>query len=386
MPKLTKRVVEAIKPSDREVIVWDDELRGFGVRVWPSGKRAYFVKYRTREGRQRKPTIGEHGMITAEQARSEARTWLAEAKLGRDPAELKKKALDLPTMNDLAERYLDKHARRFKKPSSVRNDERMLTKRILPTLGRRRLGEIGRDDIRALHDGLESKPYEANRLLALLSKMFNLAEEWGLRDEGSNPCGRIKKFREKKRGLVLEDDQSRRLLAALDDAERSGRHSPAVVAAIKLLMFTGCRLSEVLTMRWEEVDFRNRLVHLGDSKTGARLVQLNDQAIEILQTLERRPDNPFVIYGHRRGAHLVNLQKPWREIRARAKLDNVRLHDLRHNFGSNCALDGMSLPMIGALMGHKSPLTTTGYAHFVNKSLREGNERVGKRLSGAAQE
>ena len=191
--KLTKRVVEAIEPAaDRDVIVWDTELRGFGVRVWPSNKRAYFVKYRTREGRQRKPTIGVHGIITAEQARDDARQWLAQAARGGDPADVKREAREAPTVAEFAEFYLAKHARIHKKPSSLANDERLLAKRILPALGRRKLNEVSREDVARLHEELRSTPYEANRLLALLSKMFNLAEEWGIRPEGSNPCRRIR--------------------------------------------------------------------------------------------------------------------------------------------------------------------------------------------------
>ena len=382
--KLTKRVVEAIAPpSDRDVIVWDTEIRGFGVRVWPSGKRAYFVKYRTREGRQRKPTIGVHGIITAEQARDDARQWLAQAARGGDPADVKREAREAPTVAEFAERYLAKHARIHKKPSSLANDERLLTKRVLPALGRRKLNEVSREDVAGLHEELRSTPYEANRLLALLSKMFNLAEEWGLRPEGSNPCRRVRKFREHKRQRFLGPEEIARLGAVLAEEEQHRTHAPCVFAAIKLLLFTGCRLSEILTLRWAEVDLEHSCFRLADSKTGQKVVYLNSAALDVLSNLRPQPGNPYVLPGAKVGSHLVNLEKPWLRLRDKAGLPDVRLHDLRHSFASAGAANGLSLPMLGALLGHTQPATTNGYAHLFADTLRQANELVGQYLSGA---
>jgi integrase len=384
MVKLTKRCVEAIPIGDRDVIEWDSEIRGFGVRVWPSGKRTYLLKYRTREGRQRKPTIGVHGVdMTAEQARDIARQWLSEARRGGDPANTKREARETPTLAEFAERYLGKHARIHKKASSLANDERLLQKRILPALGRRKLSEVSREDVAGLHEELRSTPYEANRLLALLSKMFNLAEEWGFRPEGSNPCRRIRKFVERKRQRFLGPDELARLGAVIVEEERHRTHAPSVFAAIRLLLFTGCRLSEILTLRWAEVDLDHSCLRLADSKTGEKVVFLNSAARQVLSSLKREQDNPYVIPGARSGSHLVNLEKPWRRLREKAGLADVRLHDLRHSFASAGAVNGLSLPLLGALLGHTQPSTTNRYAHLGADPVRQANELVGRYLAAA---
>jgi integrase len=385
MPKLTKRYVEAIKPDpERDLVEFDGELHGFGVRVWPKGKRTYFLKYRTREGRQRKLTIGVHGVnITAEQARDVALQWLNEVRRGQDPANTQREAREMPTLAEFAERYLAKHARIHKKASSLANDERLLAKRILPALGRRKLNEVSREDVARLHEELQSTPYEANRLLALLSKMFNLAEDWGLRPESSNPCRRIRKFRERKRQRFLSFDELTRLGEVLAEEERNRTHSPSVFAAIKLLLFTGCRLSEILTLRWSEVDLKDSLFRLADSKTGEKVVYLNSSAREVLSVLKPGHGNPYVIRGAKAGTHLVNLEKPWQRIRERARLGDVRLHDLRHTFASAGAVNGLSLPMLGALLGHTQPATTNQYVHLIADPVRQANEVIGKHLESA---
>lgn len=382
--KLTKRMVEGIRPRpDRDLIEWDTELHGFGVRVWPSGKRAYFVKYRTKDGRQRKPNIGIHGVWTAEQARDQARQWLAEAARGEDPASASRAGREAPSMAEFAERYLRKHARLHKKASSVANDERLLASRILTALGARTVGEIGREDVERLHEGLRDTPYQANRVLALLSKMFNLAEEWSLRPEGTNPCRRVKKYREERREAFLDISQLTRLGAAIEEAERTGTASASVVGAIRLLLFTGCRLSEILTLRWSEVDLERRCLRLSDSKTGRKVIHLNGPALAVLDALPRKEGNPYVVPGLKPGSHLVNLNKPWRMIRKRAGLDDVRIHDLRHTFASAGAMNGLSLPMLGALLGHSQPSTTNRYAHLAADPVRQANEIIGAVLESA---
>ena len=180
MPKLTKKVVEGINPQDRDVVVWDAEIPGFGVRVWPSGRRVYILKYRNRQGRQRKPVIGCHGNLTADEARSIARQWLAEVERGNDPASDKMEARRGATVRDLCGRFLSDYANGRKKESSIRDDRRMIEQFVIPFLGNRKVSEVGRPDMLNLHNSLRDTPYQANRVLALMSKMFNLAETWGL--------------------------------------------------------------------------------------------------------------------------------------------------------------------------------------------------------------
>jgi integrase len=384
VPKLTKRFVEALEPAtDGDVVAWDSELPGFGVRVWPSGKRTYILKYRTREGRQRKVTIGQHGLITAEQARVEALRQLSASKLGQDPALNRLEARKAPAMADLAERYIREHAAPKKRPGSAKGDETLLRLHILPRLGAMKVAAIGRQDISRLHHSMQERPGAANRTLALLSKMLNLAEKWGLRPDGSNPCRHVQRFRENKTERFLSHEELARLGEALSEAERAGTEMPSVVPAIRLLLLTGCRLSEVLTLRWTSVDFENQCIRLSESKTGAKTVYLSTPALDVLRAIPRQPENPFVIRGDHPGSHLVNLRKPWYRIRARAGLHDVRIHDLRHSFASVAATGGASLPMIGKLLGHSQPATTARYAHLAADPVRQMNEDVGQRIAGA---
>jgi integrase len=212
---------------------------------------------------------------------------------------------------------------------------------------------------------MQATPAAANRFLNLLSHMFNTAEDWGLRAENSNPCRRIKKYEEKARERFLSPSELARLGAALAEAEARGE-SIYTVAALRLLILTGARLSEILTLRWEWVDVPARLIRLADSKTGAKTIALSAPALAALESIPRQQGNPYVICGRNAGEHLVNLQKPWRRIRKAAGLDDVRIHDLRHSFASVAVAGGMSLPLIGSLLGHTQPATTARYAHLAD--------------------
>ena len=380
--KLTKRGVEALLPGPKDIILWDTELKGFGCKITPIGNRFYFCYYRTRAGSQRRPTIGRHGPVTAEQARDIARRWLAQVAAGGDPSQTRQSARNAPTMSALCQRFLAEHSEVRNKPGTLYNYQRIMDRFIIPALGSRKAADVTRADFQRLHHSLRGTPYQANRVLGLLSKMMNLAEKWGIRPDGTNPMRHVEKYREKKRERYLSSDELIRLTGALADVERIGTESAAVIAAIKLLIFTGSRLSEILTLRWDWVNLQRKCLELPDSKTGAKFVHLNDPAVEVLNSLERRDGNSHVIPGTKLGAHLVNLEKPWRRIRTRAGLEDVRLHDLRHTYASIAAGLGEGLPIIGKLLGHTQPATTARYAHLAADPLKAANERVGSALAG----
>jgi integrase len=228
---------------------------------------------------------------------------------------------------------------------------------------------------------MRERPTAANRVLALLSKMMNLAERWGLRPDGSNPCRHVERYRETKRERYLSEAELARLGAALAAAEQTGAEEPEVVAALRLLVFTGCRMGEILGLCWECVDFERRCLNLPDSKTGAKTVPLNVPALEVLAGLERRSE--YVIPGRDPRHALVNLSKPWDRIRVAAKLEGVRIHDLRHSFAAVAAGSGHSLLIIGGLLGHKQAQTTRRYAHLSDDPLRAASEAVGGRIAAA---
>ena len=383
--KLTKRVVEGVSPAERDVLVWDTELPGFGCKVTPKGRRSYLLYYRTADGRQRKPALGTHGALTCEQARDMARRMLAQVVSGGDPQGEKREGRAAPTIAELAERYLAEHAATKKRASSARMDKLNLRVHVLPALGQLRVKDVSRADVAQLHHAMRSTPGAANRVLALLSKMFNLAERWGLRPDHTNPCRHVQRYAERKMERFLSPEEMARLVAALAEAEQDGTETPSVVGAIRLLAFTGGRLGEILGLRWEHVDSANGCLRLPTSKTGRKVIVLNQAASEQLQKLSANAseDSPWVIEGAKAGAALVNLQKPWHRICLKAGLESVRLHDLRHSFASAAVAGGLSLPVIGALLGHQHPATTARYAHLAADPLKAAAELVGARLRPA---
>jgi integrase len=381
---LTKRVIDEAAYDRRSgaKYLWDDDLTGFGLRVYPSGRKVFVVTYRA-HGRQRFQTLGRFGELTVQQARDLAREVLVEVRRGGDPAGERLARREAPTVADLAERYMDEHARPTKKAGSVVNDALLWRKHVLPALGRRRVEDVTRDEVARLHRAMAARPYSANRMLALLSKAFNLAEVWGWRPEGKNPCRHVKRFRERKRERYLSGEETAALAASLDEAAAAGSEVPEAIAAIRLLLFTGCRVGEILGLRWAEVDFERRCLFLADSKTGSKVVHLNSPALEVLAGIEREEGNPFVIRGKLPGTHLVNLKDPWRRLRRAAGLETLRLHDLRHSFASVAAGAGFSLPVIGKLLGHTEAATTQRYAHLADDPLRRAAERIGSEIAAA---
>ena len=379
--KLTVRSVEGIKPGAVDVIVWDAELAGFGCKVTPKGKRSYFLYYRTQEGQQRRPTIGVHGPTRPEGAREIARRWLADVAQGKDPSQSRTTERASPNVRELCERYMEEHAETRKKVTSIRNDRRLIDNHLIPALGTKKVGSVTRVDIAALHHSLRATPYEANRMLAMTSKMFGLAERWGLRADGSNPAKNIDRYNEEKRQRYLSSVEVARLWAVLNSADAALTASPSAIAAIKLLMLTGRRLNEILGLRWAWIDLDAKLMHLPDTKSGALLVSLGAAAVAILTDLKASGrDEVFVIAGQRKGAALVNLQKPWRALRARAGLEDVRIHDLRHTYASVGAGLGMSLPMLGRLLGHTQAATTSRYAHLAQSPVRVAADAISEEI------
>ncbi len=380
--RLTKTSVERISPGSRDQIIWDTDVTGFGVKVTPRGRRSYFVRYRVgggRSGRQRKPTIGVHGVITCDQAREIARRWLAEARAGKDPLQERQTQSSAETVGDFWQIYRQRHLLVRNKPRTQADVTAIFERHILPTLGKQKLRAVTKADVSRLHSRLHATPYQANRVLSALSGLFGRAEEWGHREEGSNPCRRIRHYQEQGRERFLTKAERKRLAGVLDHHEEN---SPITVAFFRLAMLTGCRKNELLTLAWSEVDFANKCLRLSDSKTGSRTVFLSGDAVTILQGIQRQKGNPYVFPGAKERSHLVNPNKLWLKVRSEAGLDGVRLHDLRHTFASMAIEAGLGLPVIGRLLGHSNASTTQRYAHLAEDHAREALEAIGKKISG----
>ncbi len=367
MPKLTKRYVDSLEKQASDYLAFDDEVPCFGVRVMTTGKKSYLVQYRS-GGRTRRFTFGRCGTLTPDEARKTAKELLVEVGRGGNPSEERILARRSPTVAALCDRFMKEHAAQHCKPSTQGEYQRSVDLFIKPRIGTHRVRDIVRSDISNLHAGLIETPYQANRTLGVLSKLFNLAEVWGLRPDGSNPCRHVPKYREHRRERFLLPAEITRLGEALDAIERDGTETKAAILAIRLLVLTGCRLGEIQTLRWSYI--RGDAAYLPDSKTGAKKVHLGPEGLALLRRVERDLENDFVIAGTKPKSHLTDLQHPWRRIRARAGLDDVRIHDLRHSFASQALAQGLGLQTIGRLLGHKSVQSTSRYAHLADDPVK----------------
>ncbi len=412
--RLSKAVVDALRPTERERFVWDTDVRRFVLRIYPSGTKTYMLRLRA-DGRQRWYTIGQHGdPWTVETAREEARRVLGQAANVRKlretgaapptllhPVEAREQMRTGTTLADFARRYIEDHAIPHKAPGTVEADRGLLglredragrrenkprkrTRRILHTLGSKRVDRVTRADVVKLHLSWRDTPTKANRAIALLSHLFAMAEKWGVRSDGSNPCRHVERFKETRRERFLSAQELAKLGAALADAESEGNVSPFALSAIRLLVFTGARASEVLGLEWTSVDAAGGAVRL-KRKGGVGTLYLPPPALEVLSTLPRVAGHPFVIPGSRQGRALTlsGLEQVWQVVRERAGLEDVRLHDLRHSFASVAVAAGASLPLIGGLLGHTEPSTTARYAHLSADPLRAAAEATAGTIAAA---
>ncbi len=309
---ISKRTADGLAVEGRDAVFWDRELAGFGVRVYPSGRKIYVVQSRGPGGSKR-ITLGRHGELTVEQAR---------------------------------------------------------------VYGKLAVAALGREHVAGLHYRLRKTPTAANNAIGALSRMLDQAEAWGLVPRGGNPCRAVAKYRTRRLERFLTEEEFRRLGQVLDTLEAEGRLPVHAAAALRLLMLTGCRCGEITTLRWEDVDLEAKEIRLRDSKTGPRVVPLSPGAARVLADLPRDAGNPWVIAGRKPGSRLSHIVYYWYRVRERAELDDVRIHDLRHSFASRALALGESLPTIGKLLGHSKIQTTARYAHLARDSVQESAARV----------
>jgi len=375
MPRLTKRFVESLRPDPaKETFAWDADVKGFGVRILRSGRKTFLFQYAIGR-RKSRVTVGVTDSMTTEDAREVARDLYARVKRGEDPAATIRQRRNAQTVSDLCDRFMAEHVETHCKPTTIGDYGNIIEKYIRPELGHLLIADIRRADVAALHHRMHGRKFQANRMVAVVSKMFNLAELWGLRPDGTNPTRHVKRYKEASRSRYLSDEEIARLWHTLDELERDGTYTPHQLGAFRLLLLTGCRVSEIQFLKWEFV--REDRFELPDSKTGARTIFLSDAAMEALFAIPRIVGNPYVVAGFCDGAAITDLEKPWRTIRARADIPDVRIHDLRHTFASVAAGQNVSLAIIGGLLGHKSTQTTARYAHLASRPLKSATNRVG---------
>ena len=370
---ITISVINTLQPGD---VVHDPKLPGFGARRQKDAV-SYFLKFRV-NGRQRWVTIGRHGAPwTPQTARNRALKLLADPSLAD-----KSEPEAVLTVAAVSDQFFISHGPKLK-ARTLEEYRRLERLYLLPAFGTVPIRDLTRATISNAHATWSDNPRAANHALAVLSKLMSWAEDQGYRAEESNPCRRIQRYKENRRETFLRADDLARLGAALDQAAVTNLAGEFALAALRLLILTGARLNEILTLEWSHVDLERRMIFLPDSKTGKKPLTLNDGAIDVLRSLPRFANNPFVICGNRHGTHLVNLQKPWQAVRKLAGLEHVRIHDLRHTFASVAVASGGSLPILAKQLGHMTTSTTQRYSHLADDQTRSLTETTGALLASA---
>ena len=408
---ITKRRMDALRAADREYFVWDRDLKGFGLRVQPTGEKSYVVKYRAGSGRNaptRRVTLGPVGKLTPDEARKLGKATLGSVAHGLDPAALKAAERRAATLKELADLFLSEHVEAKRKPATASHYRDILQRIVLPEIGTRQGEKVTTADLARLHVRMKKRPYQANRMLAVVGSLYAFAGKRKLVPAGFNPARGIDKYPEKGREQFLTADELGKLGDAIREAETVGlpwvvdhtkptaKHAPKeakrrtvidpfAAAAIRLLILTGARLREILKLEWQHVDLERGLLLLPDSKTGAKSIILNAPALAVLAGLKRL--GAHVIAGQSAGTAgekpRADLNRPWRSIAKRAGLAGLRIHDLRHTHASFGAGAGLGLPIIGKLLGHARASTTQRYAHLDTDPLRRASDRIGAELAAA---
>lgn len=374
---LTKTVIDKAKyegENQKAYYLWDNDPKGFGIRIYPSGKKSFVVSYRFK-GRFKISVIGSCKILPLDKARKIAKEKLVAVINGIDPGEEKSRQRQGATLKEMSLDFLEKHSKQYKK--TWKEDERRIHSHLIPALGSRLVQNIKRIDVSKLHSHISQHgKYEANRVLDLLSTIFEFGRKMGYVEENHvNPARGVEKHREHKRDRWVKPSELPRLIEAIES-------EPNITyrAALWLFILTGARKSELLKAKWSYVDLDRNELRLPDTKAGrTHYIPLSKPAMDILMSLPRDVNNPFIFQG-KNGSHLVNIDKPWRRIRAKADLLDVRLHDLRRTVGSWLATSGHSLHLIGKVLNHSNASTTQIYAHLSDDPIKQAMENHGVKI------
>lgn len=360
----------------REFFWWDKELRGFGLRSYRSGRKCWFVQLRQR-GKQKRITLGRPGDMSAEQARSAARAELAKAALDGLPAASvsARKSPGVIRFKDYAPQFWNDYSRHWK-PSTRARNHGVIFGELVTAFGILRVDAIRRADILRWRDRCAERGGAFNRSIPVMSAMMGYAEQLGLRPRGSNPCKGTPRYKRKAAERFLSTREFERLGNSLRAHEEI---FPLAVQAIRLIIYTGARRGEIETLRWEWIQ-PPRLM-LPDSKTGPKIIYLNRQALAVINAVSGRRETGLVFPAPRRPGAGINLNPAWAAIRRHAAMPDVRLHDLRHSFASIAIADGISLVVIGKLLGHALAETTERYAHLADEAISDAARRVSGSLA-----
>ena len=373
--KLNRRTIDGLTVERGNRVFWDSELPGFGIRVHSTGHKVYVAQARIPGGLPKRGVIGQYVELSTEDARRKAAEMIDRIRRGLNPAP--PPAPPEPTVANLAERYMTAHAEVNCRPGTVKQYRTLLRLHILPELGGLKLSEVNRSHASALHYRLRDNPNRANQAVSMVSRMLKLAMAWGMTPARPNPCRSVKRYKERNCERFLTEEEYARLGRVLTEAESEGGLMASAVAAVRLLLLTGCRRNEMLRLRWDDIDRTAGELRIRESKTGPRRAPLTAPVERVLARIPRIEGNPWVIAGGRRGEPLKDINSYWHRLRERAGLEDLRLHDCRHSYASQALAIGEGLPTIARLLGHKTVMTTYRYAHLAEDSEKASVAKVG---------
>ena len=386
MVRLTEALVASLQPAARDRILYDDRVVGFALRITPAGTRLFSVRAYV-NGKRRTAPLGRFPELGVAQARDLALQALADMRRGLDPTEARKarakaRAAAEVTVAELTVRWMAEHVRPKLKPKTVIKYEQLLARLILPVLGDIPVARLAVDDISRFHAALAHIPRSANHAKAIVSALLNFGCALGLRAPGDNPARRVRPYRERQSERFLSETELVAAAEGIAAAERAGKIGPYAAAGLRLALFTGARSGEITAAEWGHINWQRRFLRLPDSKNNQpRTIHLSDAAIEVLRGLPRV--RPYIIAGAIPGEPYKNLTRAWAIARRFAGLEDVRLHDLRHSYASLAASQGIGLPMIGKLLGHRNPATTARYAHLARDAAAAINDQLGVIMTAA---
>ncbi len=380
--KLTKTVVDSARPERKPYEIRDAAVPGFLLKVTPAGRKVFMVAYVANNGQRRKPAIGRYGEITVEQARSIAQDWLADVRRGKDPSAEKSVARRAPTVSELFSRFITDYSEPRNKPSTVAANRSYGKLYIIPNLGGTKVADVTRADISVLMKKMATYPTNANRVLSAVRKMFNMAEVWGMRPDGSNPCRHVPKYPEGGRSRLITDTELKRLYGYLSKAAAEGLEHPFILLAVRLQFEFAARMSEIIHLEWAWVDFDNRRIEWPDSKTGGMSKPMSAEAVRLLKSAPRLEKSPYVcpsIFDPGRPMSKHTYYKGWRRILMRAGLPHIGTHGIRHRSATDIANSGIPVKVGMALTAHKTVTMFMRYVHTEDDPVRTAAEAVASR-------
>ncbi|PRD41053.1 integrase [Phyllobacterium phragmitis] len=380
--KLTKTAVDAATPQERDYELRDTIIPGFLVKVTPTGRKVFMIAYVSNIGQRRKPAIGRYGEITVEQARGIAQDWLAEVRRGADPSAERMAMRQASTVEELFDRFITDYSESQNKPSTVKSNRGLGKCHILPVLGHMKVPEVTRADIARLMKRMSKSPISANRALSVVRKMFNMAEVWGMRPDGSNPCRHVPKYPERGKTRLITDAEMRKLFEYLARAEAEGLEHPFIILAIRLQFEFAARMSEIIELEWSWVDFDSRRVVWPDSKTGGMSKPMSAEALRLFENAPLLENSPFVcpsVFDPKKPMPSFTYYEGWKRILKRAGLPHVGTHGIRHRVATDIANSGVPVKVGMALTAHKTVTMFMRYVHVEDDPIRAAAETVTQR-------